>query len=231
MNNKTSVTSELTDSTLHKRIKQAIGSDSNRSFASKINISEGTLRRILKGEDPKLSIISKIANETGVDLNWLITGNSDQIRTESSSLSIEKFDDIFSLIPSYNVRISTGHGHFPSDEAVNHHLAFRKRWLKHRGINPEKLAVVFAHGDSMEPTIQSGNSLLVNTEDVQLTDGSIFALRFGDELYAKRLQKRFDGSVELISDNKEYKDQLVEKKDINELKIIGKVVWVGKDLY
>lgn len=60
---------------------------------------------------------------------------------------------------------------------------------------------------------------------------NIYVLRFGDELYAKRLQKRFDGSIELISDNKEYKDQIVKTDELDQLAIIGKVVWIGKDLH
>ena len=67
--------------------------------------------------------------------------------------------------------------------------------------------------------------------DTQLKDGSIYVLRFGEELYAKRLQKRFDGSVRLMSDNKEYDDQIVSQDELDQLAIIGKVVWIGKDLY
>ena len=83
----------------------------------------------------------------------------------------------------------------------------------------------------MEPTIHSGNTLLVDLSDKLLSDGSIYVLRVGDNLFAKRLQQRFDGTVELISDNKEYKDQVVKPDELDQLQIIGKVVWIGKDLY
>ena len=55
-------------------------------------------------------------------------------------------------------------------------------------------------------------------------------MRLGEELYAKRLQQYLDGSVRLISDNKEYVEQVVKPNELEQLEIIGKVVWIGKDL-
>lgn len=83
----------------------------------------------------------------------------------------------------------------------------------------------------MEPTIHNGDSILVDTSKTALVDGSIFVLRLGDDLYAKRLQKRFDGGVEIISDNKEYSTQVVPREMLESLAIIGKVIWVGKDIH
>ena len=53
--------------TLSERVKKAIEPDSIRSFALKIDVSEGTLRRILKGEDPKLSVVEKIAEHNRIN--------------------------------------------------------------------------------------------------------------------------------------------------------------------
>ena len=82
----------------------------------------------------------------------------------------------------------------------------------------------------MEPAIHSGDSLLVDISKTTLEDGCIFVLRLGDDLYAKRLQKLFDGGIEILSDNKEYKSQIVSAGELPMLQIIGKVVWMGKNL-
>jgi phage repressor protein C with HTH and peptisase S24 domain len=224
---------------LATRVEGAIKPDSIRAFASKVDVSEGTLRRILKGEDPKLSVIEKIATEAKVNFNWLVKGVSGDISTANEAdnsygcaiVDVAEFNEEYVLIPGYHVSVSTGHGALNSDSEVKRQLAFRTKWLRFRKLNAKDLAVVFAHGDSMEPTINNGNTILVNIEDKQLKDGSIFVLRFGEELYAKRLQKRFDGSVCLISDNKEYDEQIVKENELEQLAIIGKVVWIGKDLY
>jgi len=218
------------------RVEQAIKPDSIRAFASKIDVSEGTLRRILKGEDPKLSVVEKIALEADVNFNWLVKGVSEGISSANNvdicaTVSVDEFNEEYVLIPGYHVSVSTGHGALNGEHEVKRQLAFRSKWLRFRKLNASDLAVVFAQGDSMEPTIHNGNTVLVDLSDTQLRDGSIYVLRFGQELYAKRLQKRFDGSVCLISDNKEYDDQIVKEDELEQLAIIGKVVWIGKDLY
>lgn len=63
-------------------------------------------------------------------------------------------------------------------------------------------------------------------------DGSIFVLRLGDDLYAKRLQKSYDGSITIISDNKtDYQPLVVPADQLYNLAVIGKVVWVGHDIH
>lgn len=146
-------------------------------------------------------------------------------------VAVEEFNEEYVLIPGYHISVSAGHGIVSDSEPIRRQLAFRRKWISFRKLNPAKLAVVFAIGDSMEPTIHSGNTLLVDLSDKLLSDGSIYVLRVGDNLFAKRLQQRFDGTVELISDNKEYKDQVVKPDELDQLQIIGKVVWIGKDLY
>ncbi|GGI82008.1 transcriptional regulator [Shewanella hanedai] len=239
MNNGNSVSfSKERKETFSDRLEVVIGSTSVRNFANSINISEGALRKYLKGVSlPQIDKALLIAKQGNVSLGWLISGEGsmspceNQVSPPEVTFDAGTFSEDFSIIPGYHISVSTGHGDLNQSEQVTRHLAFRTKWLRYRGFEASNLAVVFAHGDSMEPTIQNHNSLLVNIADTKLTDGSIFVLRFGEELYAKRLQKRFNGDIELISDNKEYKDQVVHIDEINKLHIIGKVVWIGRDTY
>ena len=219
---------------LFERVEFAIKPDSIRSFASKIDVSEGTLRRVIKGEDPKLSIIERIAKTAQVDLMWLITGQSSTLKNAADSshpmIKIDEFNEEFVLVPGYHVTVSTGHGAFNDQTQVSRHLAFRKKWIEYKNLEKSELAVVFAKGDSMEPTIHNNNSILVDLSDKKLSEGLIYVVRLGEELYAKRLQQYLDGSVRLISDNKEYLEQIVKPNELEQLEIVGKVVWIGKDL-
>ncbi|KGJ86410.1 LexA family transcriptional regulator [Colwellia psychrerythraea] len=229
--------------TFSMRLEQAIGTTSIRMFANAIDISEGALRKYLKGISlPQIDKAMLIAKEAGVSLNWLITGegskdtgNQSKPKSDFSygcaTVSVEEFNEEYALIPGYHISVSTGHGALNNEAEVKRQLAFRSKWLRYRKLNPNDLAVVFAKGDSMEPTINSGNTILVDLSNKKLTEGSIYVLRLGEDLYAKRLQQRFDGSIELISDNKEYITQTVKPDELEQLEIIGKVVWIGKDLY
>ena len=227
----------------HVRLKGLMKDESMRSFGRKVGISDTTIKKYLSGEtEPSLSRLVALAEQCGVNLEWLATGQEpkypgEQIKTQHSTetnyaiVDVAEFNEEYALIPGYHISVSTGHGALNGDAKVKRQLAFRSKWLRYRKLNPKDLAVVFAKGDSMEPTINSGNSILVDLSDKQLHDGSIYVLRVGDNLFAKRLQQRFDGSVELLSDNKEYPAQIVKTDEIDQLSIIGKVVWIGKDLY
>ena len=58
------------------RLKNAIGHQSNRSIADSCGLAEGTIRRYLKKEVyPSLDKIRAIADATGVNSTWLLTGD------------------------------------------------------------------------------------------------------------------------------------------------------------
>lgn len=179
--------------------------------------------------DEKLKMLRDSGAVTSSDIAELV--NYIKNRNGSAIVDVTEFNEEYALIPGYHISVSAGHGALNNEHEVKRQLAFRTKWLRYRKLNPKDLAVVFAKGDSMEPTINSGNTILVNLVDKKLTEGSIYVLRLGEDLYAKRLQQRFDGSIELISDNKEYSTQLVKPDELEQLEIIGKVVWIGKDLY
>ncbi|MCH4295606.1 LexA family transcriptional regulator [Shewanella sp. 3B26] len=220
---------------LPERINELIGDDSIREFARSIGLSEGALRMHLKGRTPKLAEVIKMARYRGVNLEWLATGKGPKHQTQEESestyavVSCAEFDEEYALIDGFHAQVSMGHGAVWENEQVKRKLAFRYKWLRYRGLNPEHLRVVFAKGDSMEPTIHSGDSILVDTSQTQLDD-SIYVLSLGGDLFAKRVQRRIDGGIDVISDNTDYKTQTVQGSDLKQLTIVGKVVWVGKDI-
>lgn len=61
--------------TLGKRIRQARGKVSQDDFSARIGISKGSLGFYERDENlPKVDVIIKICSETGVTLEWLMTG-------------------------------------------------------------------------------------------------------------------------------------------------------------
>jgi phage repressor protein C with HTH and peptisase S24 domain len=58
-----------------------------------------------------------------------------------------------------------------------------------------------------------------NKTDLQR--GGIYTIRTEAGLFIKRVQKRIDGKVDIISDNKVYSLQTL---DLNEIEIIGRVI-------
>lgn len=135
----------------------------------------------------------------------------------------------FALVPGYRIEVSAGHGATIASEKPTRYLAFRHKWLQFRNLKAEHLALVFARGDSMEPTIHDNNTVMIDTSQTDLTDGNIYVIRTDNHLIVKRVQKLINKGILLLSDNKEYKEQMLEPSEANDLAVIGRVVWIGKD--
>ena len=90
--------------------------------------------------------------------------------------------------------------------------------------------VVFAKGDSMEPTITNNNSLLILTNIESTQDGGIYVIRQDDILLVKRVQRLLDGNLKLISDNAAYEPMVLTKDSFESLDVVGQVVWIAKDI-
>ncbi|CUI02642.1 hypothetical protein BN2497_61 [Janthinobacterium sp. CG23_2] len=65
---------------------------------------------------------------------------------------------------------------------------------------------------------------MVNTEETNIVDGRLYAIRYSDELRVKYLSRRLDGTLILRSVNPDYKDEEVPADLANEhISIIGRV--------
>ena len=80
-------------------------------------------------------------------------------------------------------------------------------------------------GDSMEPDIHNGDTVIVRKQDDAESDEIVIALINGNDGVCKRLKKYAD-SIALISLNPNYEPMYFSQKEISEkpVKIIGKVV-------
>jgi phage repressor protein C with HTH and peptisase S24 domain len=204
-----------------------------KEVAKVAGLSESQLHRIVAGDSqPKLEPIVAIARAANISLEWLATGEGpmrpDEVREGRANYSVEMGE--FALIPGYNVEVAAGVGTFPGGEESTRKLAFRHKWLRYRNLKPENLVLVFAKGDSMEPTINDNNTLMIDTSNRELIDGHIYVIRTDGHLIVKRIQKLWNKGILLLSDNKEYREQQIEPNEADDLEVIGKVVWIGKDV-
>lgn len=130
-----------------------------------------------------------------------------------------------------NVSASMGYGLTVYDETQTGTYAISNKLAKDLGINLSKSEIIFAKGDSMQPTIEGGDSLLVDLTKREVHDGSIYCVRIDGELYAKRLQKIPPQKIKIISDNKEKYDafyiDLANNIDFD-FEIIGEIRWWGR---
>lgn len=128
-----------------------------------------------------------------------------------------------------DVRASMGHGiEQPSHENVVMSMVVDETWLRRHAnfSNPDNLGILTGIGDSMQPTFEDGDPLLVDraVNDVRLD--AIYVLSLNDRLYIKRLQQRPDGAFVMISDNKSYESYVITDAEREKFQVLGRVVMV-----
>lgn len=140
-------------------------------------------------------------------------------------------DKSYTGVLQLTARGSTGDGEDNSHVEIRGVMAFKSEWLRANHLNHRHLDVIYANGHSMEPTINDGDVLLIDESRLEPKDGQIFAMQSESKgTIVKRLVKSdFDGWI-IRSDNPDkarYGDETLRDGEINEVRIIGRVVWRG----
>lgn len=145
-------------------------------------------------------------------------------------------DENYVSIPVFDVAASMGLGTaMPDYDTVVDNLRLTKTWVQRHlpgASHASNLAVISAYGDSMQPTFNDGDILLVDRSVRNVRLDAVYVLSFHDELYIKRIQRRPDGSIAIISDNKVYDPILVRPEEKESVNVLGRVLWAwnGKRL-
>ena len=132
-------------------------------------------------------------------------------------------------VKRHPVMVSAGPGAVVTEELGKPYFAFDQRWLKAlTPSKPSRLSIVRVEGDSMSPTLNAGDDILVDLGDAaeRLRDG-IYVLRIDDALVVKRLALNPIGRrVTVQSDNPAYPDW--PGCSLGEINCIGRVIWSGR---
>jgi len=132
-------------------------------------------------------------------------------------------------VKRHPVSVSAGPGAVVTEELGKPYFAFDERWLKAlTSSQPSKLSIVRVEGDSMAPTLNAGDDILVDLGDSadRLRDG-IYVLRIDDAVVVKRLALNPTGRrVTVQSDNPAYPDW--PGCSLSDIKVIGRVIWSGR---
>ena len=135
--------------------------------------------------------------------------------------------DDFVLIRQVNGKISAGNGVMP-DDSIDVQAAFRRDWIKRKGGKPDNMSLIKVAGDSMEPSLLSGDLVLVDHGRNSIAaQGGIYAITIEDEIMIKRVQPAFPDKLLVISDNKQYPTFEISK---DKVRVNGKVIWFAREM-
>lgn len=162
---------------------------------------------------------------------WDMTERQRHLRIDSapvgrilSPLSAVAIDGLI-MVPKVAARLSAGGGSFEASAEIKGHYAFREEWLRSKGI-PEDMVLMEVSGDSMEPELRDGDTVLINQGQVDVLAGKVYAVGIEDTVVVKQLE-RLPGVLVLRSTNPAYKSREIDMRGdlADTVRIIGRVIW------
>ncbi len=115
--------------------------------------------------------------------------------------------------------------------ALSRPLALRADWIRAvLNVEPEHLTLDFAPDDSMSPTIRQNDVLLVDTTEQEVVSAGIYVLEFDRRRVVRRVQRKHDGGLVLITDSDLYLSDTVAPGPAAAVGVVGRVVWAGRKI-
>lgn len=150
-----------------------------------------------------------------ISINWMLYGQSPESLVDATNkfFMIKYFGDISA---------SAGGG-ADNDYEENKEIKIPHEFVMMLGGERElkHIEAINVSGDSMEPTFSYNDIIFINRSKTDYQRGGIFTIRTEAGLFIKRLVRRIDGKIDIISDNDVYQTQTLEPHDIE---VIGRVV-------
>jgi phage repressor protein C with HTH and peptisase S24 domain len=213
-----------------KNIAQTVLATALKKYRSEIN------RWFLGEVMPRPNTIEKLANEIGCSFSYLISGDGEPFPDrytppagDAINLDLRKkmpLNNMVSITYIEENYASAGAGiiNFDAAKEVMH---FDRNFLVSQfgPTNFENVHIIHAVGDSMSPTIASGDMLFVNPGDKDVTTGAVYVFVIGEETLVKRAERNpLSGELTLRSDNKKYAPIEIATTDLNKVSVIGRVI-------
>jgi len=190
------------------RIKLSQMDKSIEWLCKETGLSVRTMKnRINKGIQPRLDDAIKILNVFNTTLEEFCGITEFEYKNEDEDLTVPVYDQLF----------SAGHGQFLAEEEEISGYVNIPSDLKNIRKN---LAATFVRGDSMEPTLFNGDTIICDNLGYD-GKGGIYVIQYNGMGFVKRLQKQNNG-VMIISDNPEYKT-MFEPAGSENFNVIGRV--------
>ena len=224
-----------------ERIKTVRGSLSQKDFAKKIGVHLTTVQLYESGNIPKGDVLQRIKEKFGVSIDWLLTGEGEPFIDGQGLEPGSGGPADYCFVPLVEGRVTAGsEGGLLYDEPVDLY-PFKKKWILRKFGRDQgrhkALVLVRVTGDSMVPTINPGELILMDTweiERLQIKDGKVYLVRMPDgTITVKRLiLSKEDGNFRLIclSDNPNFEPFkfLVERP--LQWYVLGRIRWVGREI-
>ena len=95
-------------------------------------------------------------------------------------------------------------------------------------VSPAAARIIEVQGDSMTPTLHSGDRVMIDTNDQRPSPPGIFALWDGIGVVVKRLEHVPNSDPPLLRISSDNEKHCEYQRTFEEVNIIGRVIWYGR---
>ena len=208
--------------TFLQRVYQATGIGSQNELAAALNINRSAITQARKKNTIPAKWILGLLRAYGLNPDWLESGVGATFLNQPAP-----GEAAFEEVPKVKARLCAGDGSFEVGAEIEGYYAFQKKWLHGRGAS-DQMVLLDIVGNSMEPELRAGDTVLVDQAQKDVLSGAIYAVGIDDTIMIKRLEKHPNKLV-LFSDNRDYTPIYLEHGDIQKIRIIGKVIWACRE--
>lgn len=198
---------------------------SQAELARMIGVKQPSIFKILSGQTLNPKNILEIATALNVDPHWLKTGEGDPDPSYRIVEVSEPQNPNTVRIDILDVEASAGNGAYlsPTEQGLlsqEFDLTFFRQQFGRTDAKHLKLITV--KGDSMAPTLESGDLLYVDISENYFAADGLYVFTFDGQTFIKRLQK-VGKEMLVISDNPTYKEWTFTQDD--DVFIHGRVIF------
>lgn len=189
---------------------------SYKDLSDRTGIPKSTLQRYETGSIKNIPLDKLGTLASGLDTTAMFIIGQD----ENSNAEI--IDHGIYRLPVFD-SVSAGFGAYADSRVV----CYIPTFVEHRG-DCEDFLWINVRGDSMAPTIEDGDRILVRKTD-SVKNGCIAVVMIEDEAFVKKI-KYGRNWIELHSINPYYPVRRFEDKEADSVRVVGEVIEVSKKL-
>jgi len=205
-----------------QRAFEATGAGSQNELAAVLEINRSAITQARNKDSVPAKWLLKLYRKYGLNPDWLEMGDGRVFLKQADAVESE-----FKNIPKVKARLSAGGGSFEVGSEIEGYYAFRMEWLGSKG-NSDKMVLMDIFGNSMQPELRDGDTVLVDESQKDILSGAMYAVGVEDTIMVKRVEKHPNRLV-LLSDNRDYSPIYLQFGELDSIRIIGKVIWVCRE--